>query len=220
MAYRATDWGLSTQTGEHWDVTAACRYDPEVMWPNPNATNQIEAARKVCRRCDHRIACILQGIADQDWESVRGGYTGKERAKYHKKGLAPAEYPPVQPSVVAKMRKCAGCKQQFEVTPDRPTSRHCRTCVPARKRRFGACPNCKQTKRVHARGLCEPCYRKVWRADGPKPAERTLRPCGTYAAYRRHQAKGERACQACMEFMRPEWQRRRALKREVSNANA
>lgn len=122
MAYQSsTAWGLDTVRERDWRVDSLCRdVDPETMWPLPENARAIEAAVKVCEGCPVKLKCLQDGEDADDWESVRAGYTGKERRKHFKAFLSPSEYPP---PIRAKCDRC-----------QRPVSAHS-------SKRF--CPQCR-----------------------------------------------------------------------------
>lgn len=213
--------GLSTPRAEHWSHTVPCKdEDPELMWPQDHAAEQIAEAREVCQACDHIVACLIDGIARRDWDSVRGGYTGPEREQFHRDGLEPGSYPPppegsiTLPPAYLRLRNCGRCGGSFVPGALRRSARTCPECTIPRPERRGICQGCQEERDLHARDRCGPCYQKTRRGIGELPpvAPPKLRPCGTEAAYNRHRAKGEQPCQVCMDFMHKLWAARRAAK--------
>lgn len=160
MTLTRTAHGLSTPRDEHWDLKVPCRSDPELMWPHPNAP--IEEARRVCAGCNHTEACIEQGIGMRDWHSVRGGYSGLERERYHRQGLAVADYPPPPKVPIARavIKFCNRCGSGFAADPAHPFARICFKCS-HRAPQVRACAGCGKEKRIRSRGMCENCYRNA-----------------------------------------------------------
>jgi hypothetical protein len=74
-----------------------------------------------------------------------------------------------------------------------------------------ACHDCEWPSRC--RCACEHGEPLPGPAMAPAPARRTrppLRPCGTYAAYRRHKRRGEPADEACREACQEQVRKRKA----------
>lgn len=135
MAYQTrTASGLDTPRDDPWEKSAACAdEDPELMHPFPNLNpGELWLIREVCFGCTVKLECLKDGVDAADWESVRGGLTGRERAKHHRAGLEPHEYPkPVQPT-------CVRCRKP--------------TWLPLRRGLCGSCrvAEARATKRMEA----------------------------------------------------------------------
>ena len=69
--------------GTGWLDHAACRrYDPELFFPDSDirpARAQVEAAKKVCRRCPVRGTCLSRALAQGQEAGIWGGTTEQER---------------------------------------------------------------------------------------------------------------------------------------------
>lgn len=130
MSFRAgTAWGFEVGSETpNWRTSAACRdADPEAMWPLPADDQGIAYARSVCAHCPKqtRIKCIEDGIEAQEWDSVRGGFTGPERRSRHALGHLPESYPPPGPRA---KRWCNRCWEPFVLDPDHPYRKICPSC--------------------------------------------------------------------------------------------
>lgn len=115
MSYpRNSTWGMQSDPAENWAARAACRTDPEAMFPHPQAATQIAHARAVCARCpvDVRAECLRDGIRKHDFTSVRGGYLGGEREQFARAGIALEAWPPpaTAPKVQPACRRCHEAK--------------------------------------------------------------------------------------------------------------
>jgi WhiB family redox-sensing transcriptional regulator len=130
MAFQSgTAWGLESDRADSWQKRASCRVvDPELMWADSG--NDLETAVAVCHRCPVALKCLEDGVDDGDWESVRGGLSGKERWRFHRAGRAPEDYGPHVP----EPKQCALCGKRFRHDPEHPTRRNCPTCRPAADR--------------------------------------------------------------------------------------
>lgn len=128
MSYqRGTQWGLdSVREARDWRLLSPCGEDPERMWPLPNDQVGIADARRVCDRCplEVRHQCLQDGIDTREWDSVRAGFTGKERRDRYRQGFAIADYPPPVPAV----RWCQRCRGSFPFDPRHPYARLCAGC--------------------------------------------------------------------------------------------
>lgn len=125
--------GLDSDTAAHWAENAKClgMARPEVMWPLPGAVQQVAEAIKVCDGCPSRVPCLLDGIDENEFESVRGGLTGRQRklaARAHGRDIA------AYPAPSAPLRHCARCGQGFVVDEAAPTARICGACAFKRDR--------------------------------------------------------------------------------------
>lgn len=114
--------------GHEWKDHAVCRQvDPELMWPLPNALVPIERAVAVCVPCTAKRECLQEGVDIADWESVRGGLTGKQRRKCHKAGLTVDQYPVRE----LPRRWCVRCEKPFPANVAHPLGRTCPSCLTA-----------------------------------------------------------------------------------------
>lgn len=130
---RYAAYGLGADPAMHWAESAKClgMARPEVMWPLPGADAQIAEAIKVCDGCPSRVPCLLDGIDENEFDSVRGGLTGRQRklaARAHGRDIA-AYLKPEPPQ-----RHCVRCGQGFVVDEAVPTAHICPACAFQRDR--------------------------------------------------------------------------------------
>jgi WhiB family redox-sensing transcriptional regulator len=75
-----------------WRTNAACRETPpDLFFPvgtTGSATDQIEAAKRVCNQCDAQKSCLEFALATNQESGVWGGTTEDERRKLRKQWLA------------------------------------------------------------------------------------------------------------------------------------
>lgn len=99
---RACSWSqaearltMSTASGRGtgWFDHAACRhYDPELFFPDSDirpARAQVEAAKKVCRRCPVRGTCLSWALDHGQEAGIWGGTTEQERRQMRCQRSAP-----------------------------------------------------------------------------------------------------------------------------------
>lgn len=123
MAYQTrTQWGLESERDEPWQKRAACAGDdPDRMHPFPAIPpGELWLLREVCFGCPVKVQCLRDGVAAGDWDSIRGGLTGKERYRHYRDGLEPDEFPaPVRPRCAVcskptweplRLGRCSGCR--------------------------------------------------------------------------------------------------------------
>lgn len=194
-------------------VTLPCAADPEA-WYEPA---QEQAAKTACGYCPVRNNCLALALAaDEPW-GVWGGYTETERQRLNT-GRQP--------------QRCTGC--QLDCVPARTRQKQCDTCTGTPT--GGSVYNDRERiAYLAADGLTDRqiAERLGWtmskikqcrvRYDIPSkhpngghfPADpEKLRPCGTYAAYRRHLRRGEPVDVACVQAN----QRRSQDRRETARA--
>jgi WhiB family transcriptional regulator, redox-sensing transcriptional regulator len=72
-----------------WFDHAACRQmDPELFFPDSDvrpAWAQVEAAKKVCRRCPVRGICLSRALDDGQEAGIWGGTTEEERRRLRRR---------------------------------------------------------------------------------------------------------------------------------------
>jgi WhiB family redox-sensing transcriptional regulator len=75
---------------DHWTNYGACRSeDPEMFFPiGENASEQIEKAKAVCRRCPVRDDCLQDALGDRIKFGVWGGLDEREREKLTRQAAA------------------------------------------------------------------------------------------------------------------------------------
>lgn len=121
-------YGLGADTADHWANRANClnMTNPEIMWPLPGADLQTVLAIKQCEGCPVRVECLLDGIDDDEFDSVRGGLTGKQRkAAARSHGRDVGAYPEPDPP----LRWCQRCSGGFVVEVRNPHARLCPSCA-------------------------------------------------------------------------------------------
>lgn len=133
------------------------RTHPEVMHPLPGDAKGIRAAQQVCAPCRVKTQCLKQSFQFQDWGGIRAGYTGLERARYARDGLAVEELPP--PRVPVETFHCARCRDEVARDPERPFAKFCSSCAwnPPGGRKPSLCRDCKQQPGKSPGGRCEDC---------------------------------------------------------------
>lgn len=205
---------LTTGDTARWWLAAACGPGAEMVPDADDAGEGVQLAKKVCGTCPDwvRAACLYAAAAVEGGEphGVWGGLTRDERILRH--GLLAAGGPdpagvcarcalpcvPPQPRVPVL---CAGCGGD----PDRVAGD-----VEAHRPLIAASLRAGQSYRqigdalgVPARTVRAACrrwsLRSNWSARRP---DRQVEPCGTPAARRRHQRRGEPVCEACREANR------------------
>lgn len=79
---------MSTQTTTNWRSIAACASaDPDLFFPEPDATEQqIQAAKLICSMCLVKKACLKDALRRGEAESICGGMTVQERRKLVRAG--------------------------------------------------------------------------------------------------------------------------------------
>lgn len=154
-----TAHGLSSAGyGEHWQTSAACGSEhPEVMYPLPGNVHAIRQAQLVCEPCTVKAKCLAQSYDLRDWDGVRAGYTGIERAMHFKSGIPLGQWP--APVGVFETFTCKRCEVECARDPKRPFVKFCPACTghPAGGRKHASCRDCKQRPATSPRGRCEDC---------------------------------------------------------------
>lgn len=132
MTRRAAPPRIASDTPDHWDELAQCKGENDLMWPLPNAVEQTALAVMQCHGCPVRVQCLLDGIDQDEFESVRGGLPGRQRKTAARKhGRDVDAYPAPQLPV----RWCQRCGEAFEPTEAAPLARICTPCAAARAER-------------------------------------------------------------------------------------
>ena len=76
-----------------WIDRAACRHvDPELFFPDSDirpARAQVEAAKKVCRRCPVRGTCLSWALDNGQEAGIWGGTTEEERRRLRRRRRVP-----------------------------------------------------------------------------------------------------------------------------------
>lgn len=122
-------YGLASDTPDHWDELALCKGENDLMWPLPNAVEQTALAVLKCNGCPVRVQCLLAGVDEDEFESVRGGLTGRQRKAAAKKYGRDLDAYPVPHS---PLRWCQRCGDSFEVEVRNPHARLCAGCAAER----------------------------------------------------------------------------------------
>lgn len=70
-------------TGEYaWQERAACRgADPEIFFPSPSDGARCRAAKRLCRECPVRVACLAFALRGPETHGIWGGLTIRERIR-------------------------------------------------------------------------------------------------------------------------------------------
>lgn len=68
---------LTARGPSSWQLAAACRDQPQQLWPEP-ATHQALP----CRECPVRAECLQEGLAQRVQTGIWGGFTAAERRAY------------------------------------------------------------------------------------------------------------------------------------------
>lgn len=132
MTRRAAPPRIANDTPDHWDELAQCKDTGDLMWPLPGAVEQTALAVLQCHGCPVRVQCLLAGVDDAEFESVRGGLPGRQRKVAARKfGRDLGAYPEPQ----LPIRWCLRCGDAFQVNPAAPRARICTSCAAARKER-------------------------------------------------------------------------------------
>lgn len=76
--------------GDHtWQNLAVCQstehnpVDPETFFPEPDETDKIAAAKRLCAQCPVRETCLDAALEAADTHGIRGGMTEEERKPLH-----------------------------------------------------------------------------------------------------------------------------------------
>lgn len=141
-----TSYGLDVGPADTWHRRALCAQVPFDDAPLSNSHDE-DLSCLICRGCPVQRQCLAEGVAFQDWETVRGGLSGKERERAHLRGLTPAQYPPHQPVT----HYCQRCSARYT-----PTERRQRICQDCRSH--------EATREARNE------YRRDWRASRREPA--------------------------------------------------
>lgn len=63
-----------------WAKQALCReVDPDLFFPRPGENDRVNAARRVCRRCEVQSECLSWALDLPDMQGIVGGTTERER---------------------------------------------------------------------------------------------------------------------------------------------
>lgn len=77
--------GTSTRKAPNWRAFAACRDNPDLMFPTTGDLAGIEEAKRVCHRCPVMTNCLNDAMAYEDGKSkdyrhgVAGGLSSSQR---------------------------------------------------------------------------------------------------------------------------------------------
>jgi WhiB family redox-sensing transcriptional regulator len=91
-----------------WHQDAVCtsteyhRVDPDMFFPEPEATDTITAAKALCGQCPVRRTCLDAALEAGDAEGIRGGLTEEERAPLHEKLPHRLDYTRVNEAVAGR----------------------------------------------------------------------------------------------------------------------
>lgn len=130
MTRRAAPPRIANDTPDHWDELAQCKDTGDLMWPLPNAAEQTALAILKCHGCPVRVQCLLAGVEEEEFDSVRGGLTGRQRKLAHTKhGRNLDAYPVPRPPI----RWCQRCGESFEVNAENLLARICTPCAVERE---------------------------------------------------------------------------------------
>lgn len=70
------------QAVELWRGDALCaEIDPELFFPQIGDSSGSQAARRICRRCNIREACLQRALSAREEYGVWGGYTSTQRLR-------------------------------------------------------------------------------------------------------------------------------------------
>jgi len=77
---RESAYAPKLEKSETWAARALCaETDPDAFFPEQGGSTR--PAKKVCRKCPVRTACLEDALAQMDMYGVRGGLSVKERLK-------------------------------------------------------------------------------------------------------------------------------------------
>lgn len=63
-----------------------CKYtDPEIFFPETSNLNSTVSAIKICKQCDHEVACAAYAIVRPSIIGIWGGLTHTDRRKMRRK---------------------------------------------------------------------------------------------------------------------------------------
>jgi WhiB family redox-sensing transcriptional regulator len=62
---------------DDWAAAACNGWDPDIWFPEPSDRRQTAVAKRICRRCPLRDACLLKGMSDD--YGIFGGLDATER---------------------------------------------------------------------------------------------------------------------------------------------
>jgi hypothetical protein len=67
-------------TAPAWMDDAACRgVDPDLWYPDQGDWNSSRAAKRICRSCPVRLACLAYAVANGEAFGVWGGLSSNDR---------------------------------------------------------------------------------------------------------------------------------------------
>lgn len=73
--------GTGTAQGYEWQTRAACRgFNPETWFPDYGTGTPI-AAKRICRHCEVKDACLESALCHDEAFGIWGGMTPRERNK-------------------------------------------------------------------------------------------------------------------------------------------
>jgi hypothetical protein len=170
-------------TRTRWDDYAACRGRDKLMLSD-NAADQCEA-KKLCLGCPVAEQCLTAAQAEEgaaaakERAGVRGGLTPQQRYSAYRRDVRAAASAAAREGMTDLPRNASGQLTAEAVATIHDRIRDGATNADLR-REFGLNPD---TVNRH-------------RAKVGVPA-RNAKPCGTYAAYKRHLRRGETPCDLC-----------------------
>ncbi|MEU8378849.1 hypothetical protein [Streptosporangium sp. NPDC048865] len=136
----------------------ACTDRPELMTPDPNNPEALDAAVETCLSCTAYLACLAWVTAipaDQDPGGIIAALTETERAEQRGTPTLPTRHCPrcdqdkAPSDFHASARAwCADCVRTYAKARYHRLNPGARTYVPTQGRTHKKCPSCTQTKPV------------------------------------------------------------------------
>ncbi|MEV7085901.1 WhiB family transcriptional regulator [Streptomyces sp. NPDC093085] len=96
---------LGDQTWQDQAVCQSTEYnpvDPDIFFPEPDATAKITAAKSLCRQCPVRRTCLDAALEGGDTDGIRGGMTEEERGPLHEKLARRLDYSRVNATIAGR----------------------------------------------------------------------------------------------------------------------
>lgn len=191
-----------------WKLDAACRnVDPET-WYDPA---QVTAAKKVCADCPVRERCLTFALDVAEPWGVWGGFSEGDRRRLLRG---------------ARPKLCRHCNLEF--VPGRAKGRVCPECQPEPEATI--VDHRAEITRLAGKGWSDSMIgaaigftgdqvkyaRRRWKVPAGEVARGELQPCGTPAAVRRHERRGEPVDDLCLEAERRRQADNRSRQRVVT----
>ena len=95
--------------GDHtWQGQAACQsteyhpVDPDLFFPEPDETDKITEAKRLCAQCPVRRTCLDAALEGGDAHGIRGGLTQEEREPLHENLAARLDYSRVNATLAGR----------------------------------------------------------------------------------------------------------------------